>query len=250
MFLPSLSLFLFAFGTGFFAVSFPDVNRRYFRYSLIFSGAYLFALTIVHILPDVFILNGSSPKIGLFVLFGFFMQLILEYFTSGVEHGHLHGRQNQNHHHSLATPLMIALCLHAFLEGTLLTREYQLHPEVSSSQVLFGIVAHKMPVAFALMSILVCQFKGRTIPLLLLMGFSLATPAGIYFTAGLELEGLVSPQVFQAAFAIVAGNFLYISTTIFYESSPGHRFQGAKLAMSLMGAGLAVFLEWFVRGFH
>jgi len=44
-------------------------------------------------------------------------------------------------------------------------------------------------------------------------------------------------------FAFVAGNFLHISTTIFIESSPEHKWSGQKIVVGLLGAGLAVFAE-------
>lgn len=123
MFLYIILLFVLSMGAGLVVFAIPKVNQSWFKLSLVFAGAYLFSITIIHMLPELFV-NGMQPDvIGIFVLAGFFMQLLLEYFTSGVEHGHLHHMPGENHTHSHThtTPLylLIALCIHAFLEGTL-----------------------------------------------------------------------------------------------------------------------------------
>jgi zinc and cadmium transporter len=239
----SIILILTAIGAGLFAISFPTDNGKIFRYSLIFSGAYLFSITVIHILPDLFRFDGFDPWLGVFVLAGFFLQRILEIFTSGVEHGHLHNKSSHSHSHPSAIMLVLALCLHAFLEGALLAGESDVHPEMGSTQILFGIAIHKMPAAFALMSVLLCQFEAKRIPIIVLLIFSMATPVGLILSSQMQSQGLVSSGLLQILFAVVAGNFLYISTTIFYESSPSHGFQAGKLVISLLGAGLAVILE-------
>ena len=60
------------------------------RLPLIFAGSYLFAITIIHIIPELFSISPDPSRVGLFVLIGFFIQQFLEYFSSGVEHGHVH----------------------------------------------------------------------------------------------------------------------------------------------------------------
>ena len=77
-----------------------------------------------------------------------------------------------------------------------------------------------------------------------LPSLSVATPVGLILSSQMQSLGMISPEMLQIMFAIVAGNFLYISTTIFYESAPGHGFQAAKLLVSAFGAGLAVILEF------
>jgi hypothetical protein len=45
-------------------------------------------------------------------------------------------------------------------------------------------------------------------------------------------------------YALVCGNFLHISTTIVFESSPEHRFNARKLAVAFTGALVAVAVEY------
>ena len=102
----------------------PSSKNTNFKLILVFAGSYLFAITVTHILPELYRQHQEVELIGLFVLAGFFLQQLLEYFTSGVEHGHIHTHDHdQEHHHShnhqsvSALVLLIALCVHAFLEG-------------------------------------------------------------------------------------------------------------------------------------
>ena len=62
-------------------------------------------------------MSGEDPfNLGLYILVGFFIQKILENFSSGVEHGHIHV-----HTKVPVSYLLIALVLHSFLEGSILT---------------------------------------------------------------------------------------------------------------------------------
>ncbi|MGB0176844.1 MAG: ZIP family metal transporter, partial [Owenweeksia sp.] len=51
---------------------------------LTFSGAYLLSIGVFHLIPEIY--KGGNGEIGLFIMGGFFLQLILEFFSKGVEH--------------------------------------------------------------------------------------------------------------------------------------------------------------------
>ena len=70
----------------------PAMEQQRFKTLLAFSGAYLFSITVIHILPELFEAR-SIVNTGIFVLAGFFLQMILEYFSSGIEHGHIHNHE-------------------------------------------------------------------------------------------------------------------------------------------------------------
>ena len=56
---------------------------------LSFSGAFLLALTLFELLPEVY--NHLDSKLtGLFIMCGILLQIILELFSKGAEHGHVH----------------------------------------------------------------------------------------------------------------------------------------------------------------
>jgi hypothetical protein len=57
---------------------------------------------------------------------------------------------------------------------------------------------------------------------------------------------LLSQAGFVALIAIAGGNFLHISTTIFFENSLNHRVNAQTLIAILTGLGLVVLLEYFL----
>lgn len=211
------------------------------KYPLIFAGAFLFSITIIHILPEVFSLGDNPMKLGLFILFGFFFQQLLEYFTSGVEHGHAHKHENMSG--ATRWGLVVALIIHAFLEGTLLTHDSPFHEQHESYSLLVGIALHKVPAAFALVTTLKSGEKISGQLWFILILFSMASPAGLFLSEGLFN---FSSQNLLLLFAFVSGSFLHISTTIFVESSPNHHFGAKKFAVSLSGALLAIVTEYIL----
>jgi zinc transporter ZupT len=232
-------------GVAVFFITNLDLKR--FKVILSFSGAYLFSITVIHILPELFHeTEGDIRFIGIYVLGGFFLQMVLEYFSSGVEHGHIHVHKEDKQ--VVPYTLLVSLSLHAFLEGTLLvhpTHHHSMHQE-EIQPLLFGLVLHKIPEAFALMSVLVFRLERKVVALTLLLLFSAASPAGMIFSNILYTHQIFSSQLFPILFALVAGNFLYISTTIFFETSPNHQFKVNRLVVSLLGAMAAVLAEYFL----
>ena len=242
----ALILFLAAFLPGIWIIYKKRPVWFNMKYLLVFAGAYIFSITIVHILPEVFEGSNQPRTAALFVLLGFFMQIFLDYLTSGVEHGHEH---LHHHSHGFSSPLllMIGLCLHALMDGAILVHPVDnIHGSVLSHTygLLLGIVLHKIPAALALMAVLMTVYRDRRALLAMLLIFSLASPVGYVFSEYLNQSNLMGHQGFLLVFALVSGNFLHISTTIFFESSPDHSFHRKKIFISLLGAALAVLMEF------
>ncbi len=208
------------------------VEKRPLKLLLSFSGAYLFALTVLHLIPEVY--KSQHENTGLYILIGFFIQIILEVFSQGIEHGHIHIHKNQN----AAFPygVMIGLCLHSFLEGMPLVQTFS-DSSVQRS-LLAGIIFHHIPVAIALMTMLIQSGLSKGSAFFYLMLFALMAPLGA--VAGNLLNISDMPSVFNKVMAVVIGIFLHISTTILFESSEEHRFNYYKLAIILLGAGIAI----------
>lgn len=216
------------------------------KLTLVFAGAYLFSITITHILPELYTQAGENAmKIGVYVLIGFFVQQFLEYLTSGVEHGHMHEHSGDHRHSSFSSLfIMSGLCLHAFLEGTLLAHPSSIHAHNDTTGLLVGIVIHKIPAAIALMSVIMCHIKSKKIAYIYLFIFSISSPFGLLLSDFASQQGFFSPNSIVILFGIVSGNFLYISTTIFFESSPGHHFNFKKVGISILGALSAIFIDF------
>ncbi|MEP2771106.1 MAG: ZIP family metal transporter [Fulvivirga sp.] len=239
-------LFMSALLAGLLVLIVPKANSKLYKLALVFAGSYLFAITIIHILPELYSTATDPIMVGVYVLAGFFLQQFLEYFTSGAEHGHIH-THGEGHKHSMGTAvlLLIALLIHSFLEGSLLAHPSDNHAHHESTSLLAGIVLHKAPAAFALMSILLCH-TSKKIAILFLVIFALGSPLGMIIGDYYVENNILSMAAFTTLFAIVSGNFLHISTTIVFESSENHDFNIRKIGVALLGAFIAVAAEfWF-----
>src|SRR5215217_3940482 len=223
-------LFLSAFsgGTAIFLVR--SDKSQLLKLILSFSGAYLFAITVLHLIPDAY--SGSEhEEIGIFILIGFLLQIFLEQFSEGVEHGHIH-----KHHHTHVFPygIMISLCLHAFLEGMPLAKDQH-------NALIFGISLHHIPAAFALASILMQNHFSKRNIIVYISIFALMAPLGLYVSYGLS-NGTIGgvEDYFNKIMGIVIGIFLHISTTILFESSVDHKVTKRKMIAVLCGIAIAL----------
>lgn len=225
-----LVLFLGAFSGGMSVFLFKGDNHKNLKLVLSFSGAYLFGITVLHLIPDAY--HGNDNYVGVFILAGFLFQIVLEQFSDGIEHGHMH---TPDHDH-VAFPLgiLISLCIHAFLEGMPLA-------EGNQNQLVWGIALHHVPAAFALATVLLAnkQSKGKTAFFVIL--FALMAPIGYFFSNALSQGGIGNlQQYFNRIMGVVIGIFLHISTTILFESGPDHKFSIRKMIAVLLGVGIAL----------
>jgi zinc transporter ZupT len=237
-------------------IYFVTTTKTYnFKLLLVFAGAYLFGITVIHILPELYRQYAEVELIGLFVLAGFFLQQFLEYFTSGVEHGHLpgghhhHHHGDEHHHHVHPEPisalvLLAALSVHAFLEGGMLAKPIAMGPKYDLDAILLGIALHRAPAAFALMTVLTIQLQSKARAIPYLVAFSVAAPIGLLISTHFVQTEVLSEAGLVYLYALVSGNFLHISTTIVFESSPEHHFNARKLAVAVVGALVAVAVEY------
>ncbi|MDX1315784.1 MAG: ZIP family metal transporter [Eudoraea sp.] len=231
-------LFAAALFGGLLAFRFKVSEKKSFDLALAFSGAYLFGITLVHIIPELFTSSSSPFRAGVFLLIGFFIQVLLEYLTSGVEHGHLHLPKEEHHHStSMAISLLVGLVIHSVLEGTLLGQSH--HHDHSTMPLLLGITFHKIPAAFAMMTVLLCQYKKPKWPILFLIIFALASPLGVLLRGTFDF----GKEAGEILFALVGGSFLHISTTIVFESSPQHKLKIKRLFYSVLGAFFAILVQ-------
>jgi zinc transporter ZupT len=253
MILKLLVLFFTPLLSGLVVYLVPKGKNTNYKLLLVFAGSYLFAITVIHILPELYRQHLGIELIGLFVLGGFFLQQLLEYFTSGVEHGHIHSHDHHepnhhSHHHRSISSLVLltALCIHAFLEGGMLAQPATMGPVYDVNAILLGIALHRAPAAFALMTVLTFQLHSRSKALPHLIGFSLAAPIGLVLSSYLADNEVLSATALIYLYALVCGNFLHISTTIVFESSPEHRFNAKKLAVAIFGSLIAVAVEYII----
>ncbi len=225
---------------GGLAFYFKRNNPSILQMVLSFSGAYLLGITVLHLMPEVYTTPQSC--MGYWVLVGFFIQLLLEQLSGGVEHGHIHPTHKATGKFALS--VMIGLCVHAFLEGIPLSHftEFSTNHH-HHNHLLYGIILHKAPAAFALtLLLLISNYSQKLVGFCLLI-FAMMSPLG----AGLAEWITMDSHLHSVIIAIVLGSFLHISTTILFEldTTSHHRISWKKMIVVVGGLGLAMLSELF-----
>jgi zinc transporter ZupT len=216
-------------------------KQKFIKLMLSFSGGFLLSIAFIHFVPELY--ASKTENIGVYILVGFLVQLALEFFSGGIEHGHVHVHKGQ----AMPWGLFISLSIHSFLEGIPLGNQYAGHLLESDhhhhgeNSLLFGILFHQLPVAVALMTLLINTSISRMKAWAILLLFAIMTPAGL--TLGLTSTGLTTVVDFNMILAIVVGMFLHISTTIIFETSENHKFNVLKLTSIIVGCSLAFFMH-------
>jgi putative Mn2+ efflux pump MntP len=157
---------------------------------------------------------------------GILFQIILEFFSKGAEHGHVHGHDTMTH---IPWLLFISLCIHAFLEG---------FPVGHHHNLALGIAIHHLPIAIILTMFFVNAKLDKKAIFAFMMTFAVMTPMGTllsdYFPA--------LNDYYTEITAVVIGILFHISSTIIFETSEGHKFNIAKVSMIIFGVVLAYFI--------
>ncbi len=199
-------------------------NKTNLKLLLAFSGSFLLSLTVMHLLPEVY--ESANPNIGIFIMLGILFQIILEFFSKGAEHGHVHG-------HGIITQipwlLFISLCIHAFLEGFPVSHHHDL---------AIGIAIHHLPIAIILTTFFVNASLDKKAILFFMATFAVMTPLGTILSDYMPILNVYYTEIT----AIVIGILFHISSTIIFESSEGHKFNIAKVSMIVIGIALAYFI--------
>lgn len=191
---------------------------------LSFSGAYLLGIIVLELLPEVF---HDSPQleVGIFIILGLVVQIILDFFSKGADHGHVHLHDEKH----FPWVLFISLSIHAFIEGLPLSH-------LDSNHLLIGIVVHNIPISIILGTFFVASSMPKRYALLFLTAFACMSPLGNFLGAYIP----VIIEYKTAITAVVIGVLLHISTTIIFESSKDHKFNLTKFISILVGFALAV----------
>jgi zinc transporter ZupT len=199
-------------------------NKTNLKLLLAFSGSFLLSLTVMHLLPEVY--ESHSHNIGIFIMLGILFQIILEFFSKGAEHGHVHGQPNMTH---IPWLLFISLCIHAFLEG---------FPVGHHHDLAVGIAIHHLPIAIILTTFFINAHLNKKAIFAFMITFALMTPLGTLASDYLPVLHDYHTQIT----AVVIGILFHISSTIIFESSEGHKFNVAKVSMIVLGIILAYFV--------
>ena len=218
-----LPLFSVLLGYG-IALFLKPKSKTNLKLLLAFSGSFLLSLTVMHLLPDVY--ESHNSNIGLFIMVGILFQIILEFFSKGAEHGHVHGHETMSH---IPWLLFVSLCIHAFLEGFPVSHHHNL---------ALGIAIHHLPIAIILTMFFINAQLDRKAIFAFMITFAVMTPLGTIISDYLPILNAYYAEIT----AVVIGILFHISSTIIFESSEGHKFNIAKVSMIIFGVVLAYFI--------
>ena len=216
-------------------LGFKLADRQHLKLMNAFTGGYLLSLTFLHLLPELYHTRGAGEHegevlIGALILGGFFVQVVLDSVSLGVEHGHTH-----HLHGRLPIGVVVGLCLHALIEAMALGDPHSHHDLPSRRMLLWSIVLHNYPVSIALLGMLLHSGMSRGKALGLLGLFAAMAPIGMMLSSHTDLASHT-----RELMALVIGIFMHIGTTILFESSDGHRFNVKKVTAIVLGTGLGV----------
>lgn len=218
-------------GLGAGAAWIIPTDSKTFKYLLAFSGAFLFGTLLTHMIPEVF--HDGAVKMGWWIMLGFGVQLMLDYLSEGLEHGHFH-----SHGNTVPWLAIVGLLLHAFIEGMPLNHNGANGHDHSQGTFLWAIALHKLPIALLVTGALrKAQVPLQTIGLIVVF-FALATPLGS--TLG-NVTTIV--QYAPEMLAVAIGLLLHVSTTILFESAQNHQFNLIKLIFVVAGMALAAWMS-------
>ena len=218
--LPLLSVLL---GYGIALILKPK-KKSNLKLLLAFSGSFLLSLTVIHLLPEVY--ESHNSTIGIFIMLGILFQIVLEFFSKGAEHGHVHGHDTLTH---IPWLLFISLCIHALLEGL---------PVSHHKGLALGIAVHHLPIAIILTTFFINAQLNKKAIFFFMLVFAIMTPLGTLLANHLQILNVYYTEIT----AVVIGILFHISSTIIFESSEGHKFNIAKVSMIILGIGLAYFM--------
>ncbi len=219
IFLPILSVII-----GFSIATYTQRSTRSIQLLLSYSGALLLSVTIFEFIPEVY--RNYTPLTGILIMTGVLLQVILEFMSKGAEHGHLHHDENLKRFPFL---IFISLCIHSLMEG---------FPIAQNLHLLLGVVIHKIPVAVIISTFLIRAELPKRNLIFFMAIFALMTPLG----AVLSDYFMKWPEVEHDINAVVIGIFLHVSTTILFESSKNHQFNGSKILLIILGVATAYFI--------
>ena len=219
-----LLLFLAVAAGYIIALVLKKKEMRQMSIFLAFSGAFLLAITIFELLPEVFF--RPSKYIGVYIMAGILLQIFLDFFSKGAEHGHVHlHSENKN----FPWLLFLSLSVHAFLEG---------FPISDANNLLLGVIVHKIPIAVILSVFFIKAEYSNSVIISFLALFALMTPFGNWMSHNFSEIQIYKNEID----AVVIGIFLHVSTTILFESNKDHKFNSAKLLTIISAIVLAYLL--------
>ncbi len=228
---------IFAAGVlgGMLSFVIPHEKIGLLNFLLIISGAYIFSLLFVDILPEMLQTYGQSVMV--WVLAGFFLQQFIQQFSEGIEHGHSH-----LHEHlplSKLSIIILGLSVHALFEAIPIIEQFN-HPS-ANHHYWMAIALHKVPEVFTLSCLISHNYKSKLVRLFGIIGFSSITILPLLFVLKFPITVAINSVAFGIVLGVVFGTLLQISVAILFEAGNSrHHTKAIKVLCMLAGMLLAL----------
>ena len=232
------SLFIFVWLPGVLMLKYWKIQKSSLTLFLTFSGAYILGISAFHILPDVY--KDGDEGYGLYLIIGFLSQIVLDQFSRGLEHGHIHPAHDSKFGFLLS--IMFGLGIHAFFFFFSLSGYSNFHAghDHNHSSLLLGIILHHAPAAIAMGLLIKMSGYSSMFSVMMITLFAILPPLGAFIGNYL----IISQESYRIIMAIVVGAFMHVSTTIIFESEPNaeHKISYKKLIAIVLGLLVSYFL--------
>lgn len=187
---------------------------------LTLSGGFLLSVTVSEIMPEIY--DAMGRRAAAWILAGLLMQILIDFFSKGFEHGHTHRLSGRG-----GRTVAIALFIHAVFDGI---------PAATHPDFLNAILLHKIPISFMLAALLVRDRTPKIELIAVLLLFAMAAPLGAYLST---LSWVTNHR--NEALGLACGMFLHIASTIVFESADkDHKFDLLKMTALLLGLALGL----------
>lgn len=215
---------------GAIPILFPGIHETHLKRYVSFGAGLLLGMALLHMVPEAAI--WLPHTFGIWLAAGFVLLLILERFMmvhSCEEHG-------CSYHH-IGVAAFLGLSVHGIIEGFALASSVVAAPELGP-MIFIAILAHKVPAAFTLSTLLRLASKSNKQIAIFIVGLSLSGPLGIALAQLLfNVDGMAHAT--GALLALSSGTFLYISACdLLPELHSNHADRFARLGFFLVGLAL------------
>lgn len=169
---------------------------------LSFGAGIFMGAVFMHLLPEAMSYHQPA-RMGMLLMIGFLTIAFVEQCVPHVGLGNGHSR-----HKIVSITALVGLSIHSLIEGFALAVAMS-NPDLARI-LFFSIVAHKVPAAFALGSLMALGGHSRKRMVFSLLAFAAMAPIGAMALAPM-LEG-AGDELLMSLIGIVSGSFLYVAT--------------------------------------
>ena len=215
------------------------------KYLFALSAGYLLSFSFLNYLPNVY--NDQNLAGGLFVLFGFIAQIILEFFTDGIGHGHEIQTKTPDRKTHLVP--FLSLLLMFSIEGYVVGLNFFTSPSLShfikdiQIALVYGLILYHLPVFLSIHRNNLLSFNSNKFNTIKFISYFTALPFGVFvsylFCDIFKLNHTLAMTQF------LVGMLLNNSTLILFESSSDHKINTLKLISVFTGVLLSIFVFEF-----